>query len=58
MPAITATPIMNNMPLMINLEAVAWMVEASAKMTAKKNKTATAIPPIIVMTFTRFRCIV
>lgn len=54
MPAITAMAVMKSMPLTTNREVVIWLVmpgpvyvDASAKMTAKNNKTATATPPII-----------
>ena len=51
MPAIIASPIMNRIPLVASLVVVAATEAASAKITAKKNKTATAMAPNIVIAF-------
>lgn len=51
MPTIIDSPIMKSIPLVASLAVVAWTEAASAKMTAKKNKTATAMAPRIVIAF-------
>jgi hypothetical protein len=49
---ITATPIINIIPLVTSLVKVAWIEAVNAKMIAKKKTTATAMAPNIVMIFT------
>jgi len=45
---------MNSIPLITNRVGAAATVDASAKITAKKNKTATAMAPNIAISFTKF----
>ncbi len=49
-----AMPIINSIPLIANRVVVAATVDASAKITAKKNSTATAMAPNIAINFTMF----
>jgi len=42
-----AKPMMKSMPLVASLAEVAWTEAASAKITAKKNRSAAAMPPRI-----------
>ena len=52
MPTMIAIPITNRTPLVTNLVRVDWTEAASAKMTAKKKTTATAMAPNTVIIFT------
>ncbi len=56
-------PIMKSIPLTISLVKEVWggisgpvYEEASAKITAKKNKTATAMAPNTAISFTKLWC--
>ena len=51
MPTTIAMPIMKSKRLVISRVEDAATDEASAKITAKKNKTATAIPPSTTINF-------
>ena len=51
MPTIMANPMMNRMPLVARRAVVACTEAASAKITAKKNRIATAMVPRIVIAF-------
>jgi hypothetical protein len=55
MPTMIVIPMMNRMPLVTSLGRVAWTEAASAKMTAKKKRTATAMAPKTAMIFTVFQ---
>ena len=52
MPTIMVTPITNRMPLVMSLVRVDSNEAASAKMTAKKKTTTTAMAPNTVTIFT------